>query len=114
MSRIQAAEYLKQMNNLTNIAIDFKNYDGRDSQFSGMDSKENFTKNLEIHGTNWHYSTKDVFYKRNSLGYRSKDFSEINHDNFFLAMGCSHTEGTGLALDETWSYQIRESLGMDY
>jgi hypothetical protein len=96
------------------IGIDFIEYDGKTGLFSGMDSEAAFAKNIVIHGDTWNYATKSISYIRNSLGYRSRELSEIDGDNFFLALGCSHTEGIGLSLDETWPYRVAKTLNMDY
>jgi hypothetical protein len=100
--------------NFNKIGIDFIEYNGKTEKFSGMDSAETFIKNLAIHGIKWHYATKPISYIRNSLGYRSRELSEIDRDNFFLALGCSHTEGIGLALEESWPDRVAQTLNMDY
>lgn len=105
---------MNRLLNFDKIGIDFIEYDGKTAKFSGMDSPATFVKNLKAHGMSWHYATKSISYVRNSLGYRSRELSEINGDNFFLALGCSHTEGTGLALEESWPDRVATTLNMDY
>lgn len=97
-----------------NIGIDFTKYDGKDSYFSGSDSEELYLKNLERFGNTWRYANRPIFYKRNRLGYRCKELSEIDNDNFFLTLGCSHTEGSGHFLEDTWPYLVSDMLHMDY
>lgn len=82
--------------------------------FSGSDTKEDFERNLQTMPSDWHYRFKEVYYNRNYLGYRCKNFEEINKENYFITIGCSFTDGTGLAEDETWVYKLAMSLGMDY
>lgn len=82
--------------------------------FSGTDTKAVYEKNLKILPDDWHYRSKKIFYRRNSLGYRTKELSEVNQDNFFITYGCSFTEGVGLAEDETWPHATAELLDMDY
>lgn len=55
------------------------------------------------------YHTTPVNYQYNSLGYRTKEFSEYDSD-FILAMGCSHTEGTGLPENKIWCNVLGEIL----
>ena len=82
--------------------------------FSGSDTKELFSKNLRTMPMNWHYRTKEVYYIRNKLGFRTKDIEDLDKGSYFLAYGCSFTEGVGLAEDETWPYKLGKLLSMDY
>jgi len=43
-----------------------------------------------------------VRYKFNSLGYRTKEFDEFKDNEFMLCIGCSYTEGTGIAEEDIW------------
>lgn len=96
------------------IGINFKYYNGDSEPFSGTDSEESYLKNLSKYGSNWHYSSTNIYYTRNYLGYRSRSLDEINQDRFFLALGCSHTEGIGLSLNETWPERVSKNLNIDY
>jgi hypothetical protein len=96
------------------IGINFKQYNGDSEAFSGTDSKELYLKNLNKYGLDWHYSSTSVYYNRNNLGYRSRSLDEINKERFFLALGCSHTEGIGLSLNETWPERVSKNLNIDY
>ncbi|MDB4351090.1 hypothetical protein OAA34_00085 [bacterium] len=51
-----------------------------------------------------------VKYELNSYGYRCKDFSEYEDGKFILAIGCSHTYGTGLHNEHIWCNQLGNSL----
>jgi hypothetical protein len=82
--------------------------------FAGTDTRELFETNLRKMPANWNYRTKEVTYRRDSLGYRSKEISEIDPSNFFVVYGCSFTEGVGLAEDETWYHTLANDLEMDY
>jgi hypothetical protein len=85
----------------------------RSQLFTGSDSYENFIKNKQK-DPDWYYSNVKITYKRNSLGHRSKEISEIDFDNYILTTGCSHTEGVGLELDKTYSYVLGQKMKCDY
>jgi len=81
-------------------------------KFTQTDSEENFIKNKEIYGKEWYYYNKDIEYKYNSWGYRTKEFSKLN-DDYILVLGCSFTEGIGLHYDDIWSTKLAKELNMD-
>lgn len=58
------------------------------------------------------YHSANVSYTYNSLGYRTKEFTELN-EKFFIAMGCSHTEGTGLPEDNIWCNVLSRTMDLD-
>jgi hypothetical protein len=86
-----------------------------DPEFSliGADSKNHFEENLKTQPLDWEYRTKPVLYNRNSLGHRCKEL-EMLKDNFVLFIGCSLTEGVGVALEDTFTYKLAQDLGLDY
>tara|TARA_R110000782_G_scaffold85508_1_gene166204 strand:- start:68 stop:835 length:768 start_codon:yes stop_codon:yes gene_type:complete len=55
----------------------------------------------------WH-----IEYAFNSLGYRTKELSELN-DKFLLTFGCSYTEGVGLSTDQIWTHAVSQNLNLD-
>jgi hypothetical protein len=57
---------------------------------------------LETDGT-W------VDYQVNSLGYRTQEPETFNN-KFILALGCSHTQGTGHHIEESWTYKLSKLL----
>lgn len=81
-------------------------------KFIPSDPEYKYLENLEKFGSDWHYASKDITYSYNSIGYRSKELSDVT--DFFLAYGCSHTEGVGLAEDETWPSIVGKNLNVDY
>jgi hypothetical protein len=81
-------------------------------KFTQTDSEENFIKNKEIYGKEWYYYNKDIEYKYNSWGYRTKEFSELN-DDYILVLGCSFTEGIGLDYDDIWATKLGKKLNLD-
>lgn len=55
-----------------------------------------------------------ILYKYNNLGHRCKDITDLNFNNYILFAGCSHTEGEGLQLEETYPYKTAKIADMDY
>lgn len=82
--------------------------------FSGSDSKELFEANLKTMPDDWIYRTLPIEYNRNSLGHRCKELSEIDLDNYILVTGCSHTEGIGLPLENSYAYELSKKFKCDY
>lgn len=82
--------------------------------FSGGDEEDTFLKNLSKQPADWYYRTSGISYDYNEYGHRCKNISEIDLDNYILFTGCSHTEGIGLALEDTYSYKVANELGCDY
>ena len=83
--------------------------------FSGPDSEELYLKNLKSKPNDWYYRNNTFDYKRNSLGHRTpKEIDELDLDNYILTIGCSHTEGIGLPIENTYSYELSKKLKCDY
>lgn len=82
--------------------------------FAGTDSEKTFRRNLKKYGTDWIWANKEITYKFNSLGYRMKEFSEIDYSNYIAFFGCSNTVGIGLPLEDTFANKISKKLGVDY
>jgi hypothetical protein len=60
---------------------------------------------------NKEYSREDVYYELNSLGYRSKEFSAIDHTAFkLMVIGCSQTFGVGMPNQWLYGHQLAASL----
>lgn len=53
-------------------------------------------------------------YSYNENGHRTKPLKQLDTSNYILFTGCSHTEGTGLSVEETYPYVTSKLLGMDY
>lgn len=54
-------------------------------------------------------SVVNVGYKLNSLGYRCDEFN-LESELPVVFMGCSHTFGLGLPLEDTWTYQTISNI----
>lgn len=82
--------------------------------FSGSDTEELYNQHLKSKSPNWYYRTNQVSYIRNSNGHRCKEIKDIDLNNYILYAGCSHTEGIGLELENTYPYLLSKSLNCDY
>lgn len=82
--------------------------------YSGHDSKKLYETNLNIKPDDWYYRTKTINYFHNKLGHRCKNLSEVDLNNYILFLGCSHTEGVGNALEDTYPYIVSNQLNCDY
>lgn len=79
----------------------------------GADSKNHFEEHLTTQPADWEYRTKQVTYKRNSLGHRCAELYDLDNE-FILFTGCSLTEGVGVALEDTFTFKLSHQLGIDY
>lgn len=82
--------------------------------FQDKDSLDLYQKNLLKVPTNWIYKTKNISYSYNSNGHRCRDISELDFDNYILFIGCSHTEGIGVTLEDSYPYVLSNLLKCDY
>lgn len=55
-----------------------------------------------------------ILFKYNSLGHRCKEVTDIDLNNYILFAGCSHTEGEGLHIEESYPHLTAKMLDMDY
>jgi hypothetical protein len=53
---------------------------------------------------------KDIFYKYNSLGFRSDEFTKNHEGNHILFAGCSETEGLGGNLESCWPKMVYDEI----
>lgn len=97
----------------------YENFLGEDycssiKNFVGGDTEETYLKNLATQPKNWYYKNKKIVYNFNEYGHRCKSIKEINFDNYFLVVGCSHSQGVGLELEKTFPWLIASQLNCDY
>jgi hypothetical protein len=78
------------------------------------DSEENYTSNLKTQPEDWYYRENKVEYSFNSSGHRSKEIKDLDFDNYLLFIGCSHTQGVGVTLENTYSHMISKKFKCDY
>ncbi len=50
----------------------------------------------------------------NRFGHRCKDIADLDFDNYVLFAGCSHTEGVGVTLKQSFPYKVAKKLKCDY
>ena len=73
------------------------------------DFLENLRKNPNDSSLNT-YLNKPIKYIHNNLGFRSyEDYNQGDEGNIFL--GCSHTFGDSLYLEDTWNYKVSQEIG---
>jgi len=80
---------------------------GETRQWCGTDTAANYKKQ-HPRWTN-QFSPEDFSYSFNSAGFRCDEFSEES-ELPVLFNGCSVTEGIGVPVTSTWSYQLVEKL----
>jgi hypothetical protein len=102
--------FIDRVQNYNSIAVAMT--ENTTGNWSGVDTEERYFNTLKEMGSSWKYATKKIIYTRNSLGYRSKELSEVTDNNFFMVFGCSFTEGEGLAEDEMWANILSEKLNL--
>lgn len=86
-----------------------KNY-----KFFSSDSEEHFKSSLEKLGSIWKYACQEINYNYNNHGQRCPNINTITNNNFFVAYGCSHTEGIGLPESDRYSNILADRLKMQY
>jgi hypothetical protein len=70
-----------------------------------VDTEENYDKN-----PSQHWGKYSVNYKFNSQGFRSREFKINSNKPVILTLGCSHTVGVGIPVEDNWP----EQLGVKY
>ena len=50
----------------------------------------------------------------NSHGHRCKEIEDVDLDNYVLFAGCSHTEGVGVTIEDSYPGQVAKELDCDY
>ena len=77
-----------------------------------LDTLEHYNNTRKAFGNAWKYSNKSISYNTNRLGYRTKEFEEIDWANSIVLFGCSHVFGAALAEDETISHHLTSITGI--
>lgn len=76
------------------------------------DTEKLFKTNLKEQPEDWHYRTHEIRYDLNSLGYRTKEFDDIDWKNSMVIFGDSMIFGIGVSEEETISGQIEKLTGI--
>ena len=71
--------------------------------WQGTDSEENFRLNPTPG-----YTETSITYTFNTYGFREDDFDLTNNKPKILCLGCSHTEGIGLRLEDVWVTKLKQ------
>ena len=79
--------------------------------FCPIDSKELFKQNLKTQPEDWYYRTHPVRYTLNSLGYRTKEFDDIDWKESIVMFGCSFVFGIGVTDECTIPYFLEKLSG---
>lgn len=74
-------------------------------------SKELFEKNLKTQPDDWYYRTHPVKYTLNSLGYRTREFDDIDWKESIVMFGCSSVFGIGVTDEHTIPYFLEKLSG---
>jgi hypothetical protein len=76
-----------------------------------MDTEQRYLENLKNHYLElekFGWIDCPITYKFNNFGFRSDEFS---HDPNIVFLGCSHTCGIGIPLEQTWAHIVSSNLG---
>lgn len=91
---------------------DFAEFSSQKLYWYTTDSKENYKRNCHDHPRVMEFwEDKEVVYEFNKFGFRSPEFTKS--DNNIVFLGCSHTTGIGLPVEETFPHIISKELGMN-
>lgn len=102
----------------SNLGLLHHNYDKRNQilYWAGTDQKDRFEANCrdpvnrqKLQDLGWLDPNPElILYKYNSFGFRDEEFDDRACG---LALGCSHTEGTGLPEDKIWARLLSKLIG---
>ena len=79
--------------------------------FCANDTKELFEQNLKTQPDDWYYRTHEVKYTLNSLGYRTREFDDIDWKESIVVFGCSYVAGVGVTDEHTIPYFLEQLCG---
>ena len=105
LEQISCQEYIETDNHIqpSNSILDFL----------PMDTEELWLENQKIQddtNTINYYLTNPIQYRLNNHGYRT-DYQFKKGDEVNIFLGCSHTMGIGLHIEDTWSYLLNKQIG---
>jgi len=83
-------------------------------RFIGGDKDTLYSRNLKTKPADWYYRDRPITYVNNSFGHRSPDVKDIDLNNYILFVGCSHTEGVGNYLEDTYAHMVSKEANIDY
>jgi hypothetical protein len=94
----------------TDILIDQKR---KNKTLKGWNEQEYEIFQKNKNKVNLIYLERDIEYKYNDKGYRTKNISNLDKQ-FALVFGCSHTEGIGNFEEHIWCSQLLTKKGLDF
>ena len=91
-------------------------YAGKTVAWCPSDSEQLFDQNMANAKTRakleeFGWTRDNVSYTFNKEGFRADEFTGGVSDSV-LFLGCSHTIGIGMALEDSWTYKVASSLGL--
>lgn len=93
--------------------LEYSNRSGPSTwKFVGCDTYQLYLKNLKRQPESWYYRHNDVNYTLNSLGYRTKEFDQVDWENSIAIFGCSYVFGTGVDDKHTISSFLEDETGI--
>lgn len=90
----------------------YSEYANKEIFWLPTDTKERYDQNIRENYNlldQFGWIDKTISYQFNSLGFRSEEFSSSDNAVF---LGCSHTVGVGLPIENTWPYYVSQALGL--
>jgi len=85
----------------------------KELHWHGPDSEELYQKNLITNLTllkKYNWVDRKFTYKFNHYGFRADEFNSMDPNVIFL--GCSHTQGIGLPIENTFAHIVSTNLGL--
>ena len=79
----------------------------------GSDTENVYVQHLKTQPADWIYKNTEVTYSWNSLGHRSIE-PNLLQGNYLLFIGCSHTVGISVPLENTFPYLTANELNLPY
>lgn len=76
------------------------------------DTEKKYRKNRKRLGTDWYYYDKKLSYKRNSNGFRTKEFKDIDWANSIVVFGDSYTMGEANAIEDVYTSVLQDMTGL--
>jgi hypothetical protein len=80
-------------------------------KYECSDDEKTFRENLKTQPEHWYYRTHSVIYTLNSLGYRTREFDQIDWKESIVMFGCSYVFGTGVTDEHTIPYFLEQLCG---
>lgn len=94
--------------------MNFVNYQPKNTvwEWDPPESLSMHKRNIQRLGKKWIYRNKEISYKFNSNGFRTKEFSDIDWQSSIVVFGDSKVFGTGLAEEDTICANIERLSGI--